>query len=72
MAIIETGLKRPYSVLFHKLDTMGTELNMTADKLEHEQQQRMMMEEMLLKSDQCYELIINNSSDAITVVSGTS
>lgn len=65
-AIIETGMRRPYAVLFHRMDT---ELHITADRLEEEQKLRMMMEEMLLKNDQCYELVINNSSDAITVVS---
>lgn len=66
-AIIETGLKRPYSILFHKIDRMGNELNMAAGKLEYEQCQRRMMEEVLVNNDQCYGLIINNSSDAITV-----
>lgn len=67
-AIIENCLRRPYAAMFHKIDKMDTELHMTTDRLEQEQQ-RSIMEEMLLKNDQCYELIINNSSDAITVTS---
>ncbi len=68
-AIIETGLKRPYAILFHKIDKIGNELHITSSKLKQEQHQRRMMEEVLAKNDQCYELIINNSSDAITVTS---
>lgn len=68
-AIIETGLKRPYAILFHKIDKIDYELHITSNKLKQEERQRRMMEEMLAKSNQCYELIINNSSDAITVAS---
>lgn len=61
-AIIETGLKRPYSVLFDRINNID-------NQLKQEQQQRMLIEDMLVKNDKCYELIINNSSDAIIVTS---
>ncbi len=66
-AIIETGLKRPYAILFHKIDKIDNELHIATTKLKQEEQQRKMIEEMLAQNNQCYELIINNSSDAITV-----
>jgi PAS domain S-box len=66
-AIIETGLKRPYTILFRKIDTIGNELDITSVRLKQEQYQHQMIEEMLVKNDKCYELIINNSSDAIIV-----
>ncbi len=59
-AIIETGLKRPYSILFDRINNID-------NQLKQEQQQRMLIEDMLVKNDRCYELIINNSSDAIIV-----
>ncbi len=61
-AIIETGLKRPYNILYDKINNID-------NQLKQEQQQRMMIEDMLVKNDRCYELIINNSSDAIIVTS---
>ncbi len=61
-AIIETGLKRPYNRLFDRINNID-------NQLKQEQQQRMMIEDMLVKNDRCYELIINNSSDAIIVTS---
>ncbi|AEY68085.1 MASE3 domain-containing protein [Clostridium sp. BNL1100] len=61
-AIIETGLKRPYNILFDRINNID-------NQLKQEQQQRMMIEDMLVKNDKCYELIINNSSDAIIVTS---
>ncbi len=61
-AIIETGLKRPYSILFDRINNID-------NQLKQEQQQRMLIEDMLVKNDRCYELIINNSSDAIIVTS---
>ena len=68
-ALIENGLRRPYSILFHKLDKIDNELSITNSQLKLEQHQREMIEEMLIKNDQCYELIINNSSDAIIITS---
>jgi PAS domain S-box-containing protein len=70
-AIFETGLRRPYTVLYHKINKIGHELNKASNKLKQEEQQRIMIEEMMVKSDHCYELIINNSSDAIIVTSDT-
>jgi len=67
-AVIETGLQRPYSVLFQRLDIMGNELSVAADKLEYEQRQRKMMEELIVSNQQCYELVINNCNEAIVMV----
>ncbi len=70
-AIFETGLRRPYTALHHKINKIGNELDAASNKLKQEEQQRIMIEEMMVKSDHCYELIINNSSDAIIVTSDT-
>jgi len=68
-AIIETGIKKPYSVLFHKMGEIDSKLKIAKDRLKIEKCQRRMMEEMFVRNDHCYELIINNSSDAIIVTS---
>jgi PAS domain S-box-containing protein len=67
--VFEIGLNRPYTILHSKIDEIDNELHMTGSKLKQEQNQRRMMEEMLVRNDHCYELIIDNSSDAITVSS---
>ncbi len=61
-AIIDTGLKRPYTILFDRINNIDNQLKL-------EQQQRMIIEDMLVKSDRCYQLIKNNSSDAIIITS---
>jgi PAS domain S-box-containing protein len=68
-AIIETGLKRPYTILFHRMHKIDNELHIASNQLMQEQKQRMIIEDMFVKNDRCYELIIDNSSDAIIVSS---
>jgi PAS domain S-box-containing protein len=68
-AIIETALKRPYAVLYQEIDEIDKKLHQTNKKLLQEQKQRSLMEQALIKNEKCYELIINNSSDAIVVIS---
>lgn len=68
-AVIELGLRRPYAVIFQKLDKFNSELKVANNKLEEEANQRGYFEEMLIKNQQFYDLIINRSSDAITVIS---
>jgi len=57
-AIIVTGLQRPFDILTHRLDN-----------LREEEKQRIYMEEALSTNEQCYDLIINHSSDAIIIQS---
>jgi PAS domain S-box-containing protein len=66
--IIQSGLKRPYAVLYNEINKIDRQLHITSKKLAHEQEQRNLMEEILIKNENCYELIINNSSDAIVII----
>lgn len=66
-AVIKLGLKKPYAVLFHDLNKVDRELKITTSRLKEEAKQREYFEETLIKNEHCYDLIINNSSDAITI-----
>ncbi|OPX42102.1 sensor histidine kinase YycG [Ruminiclostridium hungatei] len=68
-AFFETGLKRPYAVLYNKMNKMDLELDKTSKHLKKAEHQRKTIEEMLARNDQCYDMIINNSSDAIIIIS---
>jgi len=68
-AFFETGLKRPYTVLYNKMSRMDMELDKTSKYLKKAEHQRKTIEEMLARNDRCYDMIINNSSDAIIIIS---
>jgi PAS domain S-box-containing protein len=68
--VIRAALKRPYDILFHRIDKVDRDLQTANQLLKEESNQRMNMEEILIKNQQCYDLIINNSSDAIIIQSG--
>ncbi len=68
-ALFESGLRRPYTALYKKVDSMRTKQAKTCRYPKKAQHQRRMIEEMLARNNQCYDMIINNSSDAIIIIS---
>ncbi len=68
-ALFETGLRRPYTALYKKVDSMRPKQDKTGRYPKKAQHQRKMIEEMLARNNQCYDMIINNSSDAIIIIS---
>jgi signal transduction histidine kinase len=61
LGIIVNGLQRPYDMIKHDLDNVGSVLKEN-DKL------RCYMEEVLYQNEKCYDWIINNSSNGIIIV----
>lgn len=68
-ALFESGLRRPYTALYKKVDNMRPKQDKTGRYPKKAQHQRKMIEEMLARNNQCYDMIINNSSDAIIIIS---
>lgn len=67
--VIELGLKKPYHSVSQELNNVGDQLRDVNSKLIEEKEMRKNMEEMIVTNENCYDLIINNCSDAITVIS---
>lgn len=59
-AIIEIGLRNPYKDLFNKLNDIS-------ERLQEESNHRMTMEKIILENNECYDLLIDNSKDAIFI-----
>lgn len=68
-ALFESGLRRPYTALYKKVDNMRPKQDKTGRYPKKAQHQRRIIEEMLARNNQCYDMIINNSSDAIIIIS---
>ncbi len=68
-ALFESGLRRPFTALYKKVDNMSPEQVKAGSYPKKPQHQRKMIEEMLARNNQCYDMIINNSSDAIIIIS---
>lgn len=68
-ALFETGLRRPHTALYNKAGNMSLKQAKTGRYPKKAQHQRKMIEEMLARNNQCYDMIINNSSDAIIIIS---
>lgn len=73
-AIVKVGLKTPYKLLFNEINDKNNslklkefELNQTIRQLKKENQLRKNIEELLLKNDACYKLLIENSQDTIVI-----
>jgi PAS domain S-box-containing protein len=75
-AIIQTSLKAPYKLLINKLSNTENELQLNkielthvTEKLSFENVERKKMEESLLNNDDCYDMLIENSTDTIFIYS---
>jgi PAS domain S-box-containing protein len=73
-AIVKVGLKTPYKLLFNEinqknnlLELKDSQLNRTFNQLQEENGLRKNIEEILIKNESCYELLIENSRDAIII-----
>ncbi len=73
-AIVKVGLKTPYKLLFNELNRKDdslklkdSELRQTVRKLQKESKLRKNIEEMFLKNVSSYNLLIENSRDAIVI-----
>jgi PAS domain S-box-containing protein len=72
--IVKVGLKTPYKLLFNEISDKNKslklkefELNQTISQLKKENQLRKNIEELLLKNDACYKLLIEKSQDTIVI-----
>lgn len=59
-AVIQIGLKKPYRKLY-------SDFIETREKLFNENNQKRLLEEAFLKNDECYQLLIEHSHDAIMI-----
>ncbi len=59
--IIVNGIQRPYDMLLYNLDRVDSTLR-------ENEKQRKFMEETIIKNEKCYDMIINNSGDAIVIM----
>lgn len=59
--IIVNGIQRPYDMLLYNLDRVGS-------TLKENEKQRKFMEETIIKNEKCYDMVINNSGDAIVIM----
>jgi PAS domain S-box-containing protein len=73
-AIVKVGLKTPYKLLFNELNykesslkIKDSELKHTVNELQKEYKLRKNIEEMLIKNEASYKLLIENSRDAILI-----
>lgn len=73
-AIVKVGLKTPYKLLFNEINHKNNslkikdfELNQTLNQLKKENKLRKNIEELFLKNDACYKLLIQNSQDTIII-----
>lgn len=73
-AIVKVGLKTPYKLLFNEIDQKNnslklkeSELKQTVHQLQKENELRKNLEEIFLKNEACYKLLIENSRDAIII-----
>lgn len=73
-AIVKVGLQAPYKLLFNELNNKNNslklkdlELNQTVYELENENKLRKNLEEIFLKNEACYKLLIENSNDTIII-----
>ncbi|PRR72109.1 MASE3 domain-containing sensor histidine kinase [Clostridium thermopalmarium] len=73
-AIIEIGLKNPYKLLFdqleeasYNLEKKNFELNKIIKQLEAENKHRQYIERVIMNNEQCYNLLIESSKEAIFV-----
>lgn len=73
-AIIKVGLKTPYKLLFNEVAQKDNSLKLknfklteTFHQLQKENELRKSMEEILLKNEACYRLLIENSRDSILI-----
>lgn len=73
-AIVKVGLKTPYKLLFNELNQKNnslklkdSELEQAVRELQQESELRKNMEEMFLKNEACYKLLIENSKDTIII-----
>jgi PAS domain S-box-containing protein len=72
--IVKVGIKTPYKLLFNELNCKNNslklkdvELNQTVNQLERENKLRKDLEELFLKNEACYKLLIGNSQDTIII-----
>jgi PAS domain S-box-containing protein len=75
-AIVKVGLKTPYKLLFNELSMKDnslrlkdSELKQAVHKLKRESQLRRNIQDMLIKNDASYKLLIENSRDTIIICS---
>lgn len=73
-SIVELGLKSPYRLLFNELKETSnslekkySELDNVNNRLKIENEQRLYMEQVLLKNEECYNLLVRSSKEAIGV-----
>lgn len=76
-SVIEIGLKNPYKLLFNQLkeasddlERKSFELDNASRRLQIQNQQRKYMEQILISNEQCYDLLIDSSREAIFVHMG--
>lgn len=58
--IIVIGIQKPFNMLINNLDKADS-------SLKEKEEQHIYMQEAMAKNEQCYDLIINNSSDGIII-----
>ncbi|MFA9396879.1 MAG: MASE3 domain-containing protein [Clostridiaceae bacterium] len=63
--IIQAGIQRPSSMLFYKIEEAGNQLNKVNNLLMEESKKYETIKNNFMNNDTSYDLIINNSSDAI-------
>ncbi|MCM8709669.1 ATP-binding protein [Clostridium sp. SYSU_GA19001] len=66
-ATIETMLRNPYKQMISKLSFTEAELNILNSKFNVERTERRKIEESLLQNEECYNILIENSNDAILI-----
>lgn len=76
-SVIEIGLKNPYRLLSkqlketsHDLERKNYELDNASRRLQVQNQQHKHMEQVLISNEQCYDLLIESSKEAIFVHTG--
>lgn len=76
-AIVKVGLKTPYKLMFNELnwkkkslEIKDFELKQAVKELQKESEQRKHIEELFIKNEASYKLLIENSKDAIIIYNG--
>lgn len=66
-AIVEGGLKNPYSILYRRINAFNSALRNTDSMLREERQHREELEQAIASNTQCFELLVERSKDAIFI-----
>ena len=66
-AMVEAALRKPYEFLAQNLEEKTFELKDASEKLSEESRLRSNIEQILIKNEECYNLLIQNSQEAICI-----